>query len=56
VVSAQRGHHRPVTVIQEEEPLQVRLRHRVAVAAERRGLVIGQEFHRHRRKLWPTRQ
>jgi hypothetical protein len=34
----------------------IRLRDRIAITAERRGLVISQEFHRHRRKLRPTCQ
>ena len=38
---------RPVLVIEEEHPLQVRLRRRPRVPAVRRGLIISQELHRH---------
>nr|WP_231509688.1 recombinase family protein [Streptosporangium roseum] len=36
-----------VTVVQEEEPPKVRLRHRIAVAAVCRRFLITEELHRH---------
>jgi hypothetical protein len=41
-------HQRPVLVVEEENPVQVRLRRRVCVPAVRSRLIIGQELHRHR--------
>ncbi|GAA2627353.1 hypothetical protein GCM10010411_75580 [Actinomadura fulvescens] len=38
---------RPIIVIEEEHPLQIRTRRRTRVPAVRRRLFVGQEVHRH---------
>jgi hypothetical protein len=48
VLPAMPADQRPVIVVKEERPLQVRLRRRSRVPAVRRRLIILQEFHRHR--------
>lgn len=53
MISALLGHHRPVAVVEEEELLQIRLRHRVAIATERHRFLIDEEFHRHARTVGP---
>ena len=41
--------HRPVGIVEEEEPLQLRLGGRAGEAGVRRGLLVSQKVNRHRR-------
>ena len=47
VISPLPGHQLAIGVIQVEEPLQVRLRHRAAIAAEGRRFLVTEKLHRH---------